>query len=183
METKVAVQLADGFEEIEAVSIIDVLRRANIETITISISGKSEVTGAHGIKLIADRLFEETNFDNISMIVLPGGMPGSENLKDHPGLREQVLKFYNEGKSLGAICAAPMMFGDLGILKDKTATCYPGFESKLTGANVTGADVEIAGQIITGKGPGVAIKFALEIVKTLKGDKLASQLAEDMIFA
>ncbi|MDD4144507.1 MAG: DJ-1/PfpI family protein [Prolixibacteraceae bacterium] len=181
MESNVAVHLADGFEEIEAVSIIDVLRRAGIDTVTVSITGKFEVTGAHGIKIKADKLFEEVNFDKTGMIVLPGGMPGAKNLKTHSGLRDQIQKFNNSGKPLGAICAAPMVFGDLGILKNKTATCFPGFESQLTGADVTGAEVEVSGNVITGKGPGVAIKFALEIVKTLKGESLAAQLAEDLI--
>ena len=115
------------------------------------------------------------------MIVLPGGMPGAKNLKTHSGLRDQIQKFNISGKPLGAICAAPMVFGDMGILKNKTATCFPGFEGQLTGANVTGAEVEVSGNVITGKGPGVAIKFALEIVKTLKGEALAAQLAEDLI--
>ena len=181
METKVAVQLADGFEEIEAVSIIDVLRRAGISTITVSITGRYEVDGAHGIKIKADKLFDEVNFDLTDMIVLPGGMPGAKNLNNHAGIRDQILKFYNSEKRLAAICAAPLIFGGLGILKNKTATCFPGFEGQLTGANVTGAEVEVSGNVITGKGPGVAIKFALEIVKTLKGESLAAQLAEDLI--
>lgn len=181
MESNVAVQLADGFEEIEAVTIIDVLRRAGIHTLIVSVTGKYEVTGAHGIQVISDKLFEEVDFDEVDMIVLPGGMPGAKNLKNHSGLRGQVLKFYNSGKLLGAICAAPMVFGSLGILKNKTATCYPGFEDQLTGAHVTGAEVEVSGKVITGKGPGVAIKFALEIVSTLKGQALAAKLAKDMI--
>jgi 4-methyl-5(b-hydroxyethyl)-thiazole monophosphate biosynthesis len=181
MEANVAVPLAEGFEEIEAVTIIDVLRRAGINTITVSISGKNGVTGAHGIEIRADKLFDEVNFEKTGMIVLPGGMPGAKNLKNHAGLRDQILKFFNSGKPLGAICAAPMVFGGLGILKNRSATCYPGFEDQLTGAQVTGNEVEVSGKIITGKGPGVAIKFGLEIVRTLKGEALADRLAEDMI--
>ena len=181
METIVAVQLASGFEEIEAVSIIDVLRRAGIETITVSVTGNYEVKGAHGIKITADKLFEEVNFDKLGMIVLPGGMPGAANLKNHPGLRDQIIKYNKAGKPLGAICAAPMVFGNLGILKNKNATCFPGFEDELIGARTTGAEVEVSGKIITGKGPGVAIKFALEIVRELKSKSLAEKIAKEMI--
>ncbi len=183
MESNVAVQLADGFEEIEAVAVIDVLRRAGINTVTVSITRNYEVTGAHGIQISADKLFDEVDFEAMDMIVLPGGMPGAKNLKNHSGLRDQLLKFFNSGKLLGAICAAPMVFGSLGILKNKPATCFPGFENQLTGAHVTGAEVEVSGNVITGKGPGVAIKFALEIVTKLKGKSLAAQLAGDMILS
>ena len=173
MEQAVAVHLAEGFEEIEAVSIIDVLRRAGIDTRVVSVIRKLDVTGSHGIRITADRLFEETDYESIGMIVLPGGMPGATHLKEHAGLCGEVLHFHRQGKLLGAICAAPIDFGHLGILKDRPATCYPGFENLLTGANVTGADVETSGNIITGKGAGVAVRFALKIVEMLKGKVLA----------
>jgi len=115
------------------------------------------------------------------MIVLPGGMPGSANLKAHSGLREQILNFNDANKPLGAICAAPMVLGNLGLLKGKEATCYPGVEDELHGAIITGEDVEIAGNIITGKGAGVAIKFALKIVEMLIDKSFADQLAKKMI--
>lgn len=178
---KIAVFLADGFEEIEAVSIIDILRRADIETTTISISGNREVNGSHKIKILADKLFNEINIDDYSMIVLPGGMPGSKNLNEHPGLREQILNFHEQNKMLGAICAAPLVFGNLGILKNKKATCYPGYENQLHGAVVTGEKTEVSGNIITGKGAGVAIDFALKIVETIKGEPFATELAHKMI--
>ena len=178
---KIAVFLADGFEEIEAVSIIDILRRADIETTTISISGNREVNGSHKIKILADKLFNEINIDDYSMIVLPGGMPGSKNLNEHPGLREQILNFHEQNKMLGAICAAPLVFGNLGILKNKKATCYPGYENQLHGAVVTGEKTEVSGNIITGKGAGVAIDFALKIVETIKGEPFATELARKMI--
>ncbi|SHF82637.1 4-methyl-5(b-hydroxyethyl)-thiazole monophosphate biosynthesis [Mariniphaga anaerophila] len=181
MKKTVAVHLAEGFEEIEAISIIDVLRRAQIDTRVISVTGKKEVTGAHAIQIIADCIFEETDYNSVGMIVLPGGMPGTTNLKNHAGLREQILSFHEKGKPLGAICAAPLVFGNLGILRDQRATCFPGFEEQLNGATVTGAEVETSGKIITGKGAGVAIKFALKIVETIKGKALADELAEKMI--
>ena len=178
---KIAVHLAEGFEEIEAISIIDVLRRAEIETLVVSVSGNIEVIGSHEIKVIADILFNDVDYNTVEMIVLPGGMPGSTNLNSHEGLKSQILNFHNIGKALGAICAAPLVFGNLGILQDKKATCYPGFENQLLGANTTGNNVEQAGTIVTGKGAGVAIQFALKIVEMLKGKELADELGMKMI--
>lgn len=179
--TKIAVQLAEGFEEIEAVSIIDVLRRAEFEVIATSIGNNIEVNGAHNIKVIADQLFNEVDFSAIDMIVLPGGIPGAINLKDHTGLQKQILDFHKNGKLLGAICAAPLVFGNLGILKSRKATCYPGFEEQLLGANISEKGVEIDGNIITGKGAGVAIEFALKIVEFFKGKNFTKELATKMI--
>jgi 4-methyl-5(b-hydroxyethyl)-thiazole monophosphate biosynthesis len=178
---KIAVQLAEGFEEIEAISIIDVLRRAGIDVTVISISRQVEVTGAHAIKIIADQIFEKTNFKDFDMIVLPGGMPVALNLQNHKGLQKQILDFHKRGKLLGAICAAPMVFGNLGILKNETATCYPGFEDQLKEAKVSEDSVIHSGNIITGKGAGVAIEFALKIVELLKGEELANELRVKMI--
>lgn len=182
MKETIAVHLAEGFEEIEAVSIIDVLRRAEIETLVVSVTGNEEVTGSHGITISSDILFEDVDYSEVGMIVLPGGMPGAKNLKKHAGLGEQIIKFNKENKPLGAICAAPIVLGSLGILNNKNATCYPGFEEQLSGAHVTGNPVETAGKIITGRGPGVAIEFALKIVESVKGKELADELAQKMIF-
>lgn len=179
--TKIVIPLATGFEEIEAICIIDVLRRAEFEVDVVSVTGKKEVTGAHQIKIIADKLFENIDFETIDMIILPGGMPGSINLKNHSGLQNQIIDFQKNGKLLGAICAAPLVFGNLGILKNKDATCYPGFEDQLIGANITGRNVEIADTIITGKGAGVAIEFALKIVELLKGKSFANELGRKMM--
>lgn len=174
---KIAVHLAEGFEEIEAISIIDVLRRADLEVCVVSITESIEVTGSHKIKVIADELFDNVDYKLIEMIVLPGGMPGSSNLNNHSGLKNQILAFHKNGKPLGAICAAPLVFGNLGILKNKNATCYPGFENQLIGAKFTNSAVEQSGLIVTGKGAGVAIEFALKIVEMLKGKELADELA------
>lgn len=179
--TKLAVYLAEGFEEIEAITIIDVLRRARLNVSVISVSGKNEVTGAHHIKVIADEIFEDVNHELIDMIILPGGLPGANNLNNHVGLREQILNFRENRKHLAAICAAPIVFGNLGILKNENATCYPGFENQLHGAVVTGEDVEVSDRIITGKGAGVAIKFALKIVEIFNGKKIAEELARKMV--
>jgi 4-methyl-5(b-hydroxyethyl)-thiazole monophosphate biosynthesis len=178
----IAVHIAEGFEEIEAVSIIDVLRRAEFKVIIVSISEEINVTGSHGIKIFADQLFKDVDYSEIDMILLPGGMPGATNLQEHLGLREQILNFNESGKALGAICAAPLVFGNLGILKTKKATCYPGFENQLHGAVVTGDNVVITDNIITGKGAGVAIEFALAIVEKFKGKEFANALAKKMIF-
>jgi 4-methyl-5(b-hydroxyethyl)-thiazole monophosphate biosynthesis len=178
---KIAVHLAEGFEEIEAVNIIDVLRRAELNVTVVSVSETLEVKGSYGIKVIADQLFKTVNYELIDMIILPGGMPGAVNLQEHLGLREQILNFNENKKPLGAICAAPLVFGNLGILKNKNATCYPGFENQLHGAIVTQENIEVADNIITAKGAGVAIDFALKIVEILKGKILADKLAEKMI--
>ncbi|WP_321343178.1 DJ-1 family glyoxalase III [uncultured Draconibacterium sp.] len=178
---KIAVHLAEGFEEIEAISIIDTLRRAGFEVTVVSMNKSMEVEGAHEITLKADTLFEDLDYDNMDMIVLPGGMPGAANLKAHSGLREQILNFSDMKKPLAAICAAPMVFGNLGLLKEKQATCYPGFEDELHGAIITGEAVEEAENIITGKGAGVAIKFALKIVEKFKGKEIADELGAKMI--
>ena len=178
---KIAVLLANGFEEIEAISIIDVLRRADFDVATVSISEKTEVSGSHQIKILADYLFGDIEFEGFDMLILPGGMPGAANLNEHPGVREQILNFHEQNKWLGAICAAPLVFGNLGILNNKKATCYPGYENQLHGAIVTHENTEVAGNIVTGKGAGVAIDFALKIVETIKGEPIAKELARKMI--
>lgn len=178
---KIAVHLAEGFEEIEAIAIIDVLRRAGLEVVVVSITKKHEVTGSHQIQVIADLLFEEVDYNSIEMLVLPGGMPGSLNLKNHTGLIDLIQKFESDQKWLGAICAAPLVFGSLGILENRKATCYPGVENQLKGAITTGQNIEIDGNIITGKGAGVAIEFALKIVELLINRETANLLALKMI--
>lgn len=177
----VCVCLATGFEEIEAITIIDVLRRGDIPVTTTSMTGQKEVVGAHNITVIADMLFEEMEPGGIEMIVLPGGMPGAKNLGEHTGLRNKILDFHRNGQPLGAICAAPMVFGELGILENKDATCFPGFEKHLKGARFTGEAVTQAGNIVTGKGVGVAIPFALKIVENLKGREFADALKKRMV--
>ena len=178
----VAVFLADGCEEIEAVTIIDVLRRAEISVTTISISNELEINGAHGIKIIADALFDLlVDFDVFTMIILPGGMPGTTNLNKHEGLKQLLLSFSEKGKPLGAICAAPLVLGELGLLSGKSATCYPGFEKHLKGASITNTATQISGNIITGKGAGVAIEFALKIVELLKDKNTSAELAKKLV--
>lgn len=181
MDKKIAVHLADGFEEIEAISIIDVLRRAGLNVVTVSVTGKLEVNGAHQIKVLADKLFESVDYSEIYMIVLPGGMPGASNLNAHEGLKQKIRTFVAENKQLAAICAAPLVFGNLGILAGKQAVCYPGFESHLKGAEILQVPVVDSGNIITGRGPGAAIQFALKIVEKLGSTEKAELLASQML--
>ena len=174
---KVFIFLADGFEEIEAIAPIDILRRAELDVVTVSISDSKTVTGAHGIKVEADQLFTETTFGENDYYVLPGGYDGMLNLSAHQGVNELLKKQHSEGKKLAAICASPSVLGKLGILEGKEAICYPGFEGKLTGAVISKKSVVEDGNVITGKGPGVAVQFALKIVESLKGKETANQVA------
>lgn len=181
MKKKIAVHLADGFEEIEAISIIDVLRRAGLDVVTVSITGKLEVHGAHQINVMADVLFDDVDYETIHMIVLPGGMPGASNLNVHEGLKAQIVKFNEARKPLAAICAAPLVYGNLGILNGRKAVCYPGFEKYLSGAEVLTNPVEESGNVTTGRGPGVAIQFALKLVEQLVSAEKAEVLAGQML--
>lgn len=175
------VHFAEGFEEIEALTIVDVLRRADIPTKMVSVTEDLEVSGAHGVKVSTDILFEDVDYTESEIIILPGGMPGAKNLQEHHGLSEVIKKKAQNAEPLAAICAAPMVLGGLGLLEGVEATCYPGFENELTGANLK-TDLSVkSNNIITGKGPGAAINFSLEIVKALKGEKLANDLAQAMI--
>ncbi len=178
---KVYLFLAEGFEEIEAITPIDVLRRAEIEVVTVSISNTKEVTGSNNITILADKLFTECNFTDAHLLVLPGGLPGATNLNNYTPLKELLIDFSKQDKLIGAICAAPMILGEKGLLKGKNATCYPGFEDKLLDANYTASSIEVDGNIITAKGAGIAMKFALQLVNLLKGEEVATQLATGMM--
>jgi len=175
------IQLAEGFEETEAVTIIDVLRRAELNVISVSITGNRMVKGSHNIEIKADILFEEVDFTTGEMIILPGGMPGSKNLNEHEGLKNQIIDYQKHGKYLAAICAAPIVFGNLGILKGKKVVCYPGYESHLVGAEVRSNPYIVDNNIITGRGVGAALQFSLEIVRILKGEESAIQLRKAML--
>lgn len=166
---KVALFLANGFEEIEALGTVDILRRAQIPVITVSITDDKVVTGAHNVPVTADAIFSETDFKDIEILVLPGGMPGAKHLNEHEGLKKLIAEYNSKGKQIGAICAAPMVLGGLGILDGKRATTYPGFEPELIGAKVTGENVVVDGNITTGRGPGLVFEFALRLVEQIAG--------------
>ncbi len=178
---QVFIHLAEGFEEIEAITIIDVLRRAGLNVLTVSISDNIQVTGAHQITVLADQVFSETDYSKAEMIILPGGMPGSSNLDQHAGLKEQIAKFNLQKKWIGAICAAPFVLGKLDILRDHEAVCYPGYEKFLEGAKVSQAQVAVSEHLITSRGVGTALPFALTIVEKLVSAEKARQLAEAML--
>jgi len=178
---KVLIHFADGFEEIEALTPVDVLRRAGCEVNTVSITGQHNVNSTRGVTVLTDKLFTESDYEHADLIVLPGGQPGSDNLNRHEGLKRQIVIFNQQGKLLAAICAAPLVFGSTGILKGKNATCYPGVESRLTGANYTGNEVEVDGNIITGKGPGLALKFSLLLAEKLVGREKADEVKKAML--
>lgn len=173
--------LAEGFEEIEAVAPIDVFRRAGIDVTTVSVSDKLTVTGAHGIGVNADVIFEKADLSGDFLIYLPGGMPGTTNLDNHTGLKKLIEKQAAKGATIAAICAAPSILGKMGLLKEKEAICYPGFESFLTDAKISSSTIVKSGNILTAKGPGVAIPFALKIVEELNGKDTAQQVANGMI--
>lgn len=166
---RVALFLANGFEEIEALGTLDILRRAQIPVKTVSITKERTVTGAHDIQVIADTTFHEADFSAVEVLVLPGGMPGAKHLNEHEGVKKLLLDFNEQGKLIAAICAAPMVLGGLRLLESKQVTCYPGFEPELIGAQVTGESVVVDGNITTGKGPGLVFDFALRLVEEIAG--------------
>lgn len=179
---KVSVILADGFEEIEALTVVDLLRRAQIYVGTVSITDDYTVHGAHGINVQTEDLFEEVAFVESDMIVLPGGMPGTSNLNAHEGVRRVVKEFNRDGKYIGAICAAPTILGNLGLLKGKRVSCYPSVEQEIQGAVMTRTDVTVDGNLITSRGAGTAIAFALKLIEVLAGSEKAAEIAEAILY-
>ena len=171
--------LADGFEEVEAVVPIDLLRRAGVEVITVGV-GSKKITGAHQITLIAD--WEEHELQDVrgaEGVILPGG-PGRTNLRKSAVMRETVLQMARDGKMIAAICGAPELLGEMGLLEGVRATCFPGCEASCTGAIMQNTSVCRDGNIITSRGAGTALTFALEIVSYLKGKDAADKLAEEI---
>ncbi len=171
--------LTDGFEEIEALATVDVLRRAEIPVQTVSLTGSLAVTGSHGIQVLADVMFSDAPLDGAQAAVLPGGTP---RINDHEGLRAWLPSLASRGGVVAAICAAPMVPGTLGLLRGRRATCYPGFEGYLEGATlVEGAAVVEDGNFITGRGPALSIDFALALVARLAGSAAARKVAGGLL--
>ncbi|MCC8104344.1 MAG: DJ-1/PfpI family protein [Clostridiales bacterium] len=175
--------LADGFEEIEGLTVVDLLRRAGIEVQMVSIMERTVIHGSHGIEVKADLLFDEIGENAAQLLVLPGGMPGTANLAAHEGLAKLLKEQAAAGRRIAAICAAPTVFGGLGLLEGRTAVCYPGLEEKLTGAHVTMNPVEVSGNVTTSRGMGTAIPFGLSLVAQLRGQDTAEKLAKSIVFA
>lgn len=178
---KAAIFLAKGYEEVEAVGIIDVLRRGGINLDIISIAGSEMVEGAHGISIRTDKTFYQVDYNLYDMILLPGGMPGTRNLGAHEDLCKLIVDFHKQKKWLCAICAAPSVFGRLGILEGEHAVCYPGFEKELKGASISEMDVCVSNHFITGKGPGVVLEFSYQVLEQIGLIDMAAQLRKGMI--
>ena len=178
----VYVFLATGFEEVEALTAVDLLRRADIQVKTVSIMEDKLVYGSHGIGVEADILFKEGLYDRCAMLILPGGMPGTINLCNHGELNEELKLFYEAGKPIAAICAAPMVLGRAGLLSGHEATIYDGMEEELAGAVVRSDRVVVSKNIITSKGPGTAMDFALSRVAYLKGAEAARETSAELLY-
>lgn len=180
--TKVCVCMATGFEEVEMLTVVDILRRADMDVAIVSVMDKLQVKGAHNICVEADYLWGEVDYDSYDLIFLPGGMPGTKNLGAHAGVVEQIKKFAADGRRVAAVCAAPSVLGENGLLEGKKAVCYPGFEDKLKGATVLEEKVVTDGNITTSRGMGTCIALALELVSLYQGEKVAEKIGKGIIY-
>lgn len=178
--SRVLTFLAEGYEEIEALAVIDILRRAGVTVDLVSISDELLVTSSHNVTVLCDKLFDDVDFEEAEMLFLPGGMPGTKNLAACKKLEAMILKFNDEGKKLTAICAAPSVYGMLGLLKGKKATCFPSFEDKLLGATQIGGRVVTDGNITTSKGMGTAVDLGLELLAILEGQEKSDKIKGDI---
>lgn len=173
--------LATGFEEVEALAVVDILHRCNINIKTVSITGEKLVTSSHGIGIMADLLFDDIKDTEADLLFLPGGMPGTLNLGAHDGLHQMLIKHFEAGRHVAAVCAAPSVLGTLGFLKGRKATCYPGFEDKLEGAVVLTDDRSVRfitdGNVTTSRGMGTSVELGIELARILTDDKTAHELA------
>ncbi len=181
MSERVLIHLAEGFEEVEAVTVTDLLRRAGVDVMMVSVTGKRLVKGAHGIGVEADLLYEEADYESAAMLVLPGGMPGTLHLQEHEGLAGKLSEFAGQGKWVAAICAAPMVLGELGLLAGKRATIYPGMEEHLKGAEHCEDAVVSDGNLITSKGPGTAMEFGLRLIEKLRSREASEAVRRGLL--
>lgn len=179
---QVCIFFAQGLEEIEGLTVVDLMRRADIPMTIVAVGDSLEVTGAHGIRITADHLFADMDFSNTDMLVLPGGAPGTCNLNACEPLKALLTDFYDKGKYIGAICAAPMILGHLGFLKGRKATCYPGFEKDLIGAVHVTDEAVVDGHIITSRGLGTAIEFAAALIELLTDAKTAEDIKKSVMY-
>lgn len=179
---KAAIFFGTGYEEIEALTVVDLLRRAGIETVCVAIDNAGSVTGNHNISVAMDAGIDDIDFDSFDILVCPGGTPGTKRLEACERLTENIRKFNENGRLIAAICAAPSIFGHMGLLHGKKACIYPGMEAELTGAEVCYDKVVKTGNIITSRGMGTAIAFGLEIVAALLDQKTADELGEKIVY-
>ena len=182
MEKTSFVFLADGFEEVEALTCIDVMRRAGMPVTTVSINPGLEVTGAHGVTVLADSLLDDNAYDDAEWLVLPGGIPGAPNLAACEPLCDLLLAQDERGAGVAAICASPaVVLAPLGILQDREAVCYPTMEQGIEGVHWSQAPVAVDGHVVTGNGPAAAAPFALTLVALSMGQAVADQVAAGML--
>ncbi len=177
-----AIFFAEGFEEIEGLMVVDMLRRAGIGVDMVSISDSMQVTGSHQIAITVDKLLKDIVFEEYDLLVLPGGMPGTINLGECEVLCKEVIKACENGRMIAAICAAPTVFGKHGLLNGKKACCYPGMEDGLIGAEVNTNPVNVDGNIITSRGLGTALDFALAIIEKMQSKEAADELAKKVVY-
>lgn len=179
----ICIFLAEGFEEMEALFPLDIMRRGGLSVKTVSVTGHRTVVSSHQVPVTADLLFEDLHEDDVEMIVLPGGLPGATNLDAHAGLDRLITSFAAQRKPLAAICAAPMVLGKRGLLKGKNATCYPGFDTYLEGAHYTGNMIELTDNMILGKGPAAAPAFGFAILEKMAGADKVAEVKKGMLMA
>ncbi len=179
---KAIVFLADGFEECEGLIVVDILRRAGIETLMASVMGRLEVDSSRHIKIKADVLAEDADYSSADILILPGGRRGTEKLSQSDIVREQCLAAFSKGRMLAAICAAPSIFASLGLLDGKKATCHPDYAMHMAGAALTGESVTVDGNIITGQGLGATFKFAWAMVQLLAGEEKVRQIKKAICY-
>lgn len=179
---KFYVFLGNGFETVEALGVVDILRRGKVDVCTVSINETREVVSSHNIPVIADILFNESDYSDGDGLLIPGGLKGVENLEAHKELAKVIDKYAADGKFVTSICAGPSILGHHGLLKGRKATCYPGFEKDLEGAVCNGAAYEVDGKYITGKGMGKTIDFALAILEALTDKETAEHVAKTTMF-
>lgn len=173
--------LAAGFEEIGAITVVDVLRRAGINVKTISMTDGLEVSGEHNIVVFADLKYKDTKFDDSDFFILPGGPDGTKNLFYNDDFKMNLLDHYNKGLKVAAIGESPSILGELNMLDSKNATCAPGFEHFLNGATYTAMPIEIQDNVLTGRGPAAAMKFAIAIVSMISGKEIADKVSKELL--
>ena len=184
MSKKVYIFLADGFEDIEGLTVVDLLRRAEIDIKTVSIKETKQIQTSHDITMLTDTTFAETDFADADMLVLPGGMPGTKYLAGYKPLTDLLTDFNSKGKKIAAICAAPSVFSGLGFLKNRKATSYPSFMEIIAGdgAQTSEDSVVVDGNITTSRGLGTAVDFALSLISQLENDEKAKEIAESVVY-
>ena len=180
--SRIAMFFSEGYEEVEAIAVVDICRRCRLEIDMVSITEERFVKSSHGIMVGMDKTFAEVDFEDYDMLVLPGGLKGTQGLEAFEPLMEQLDYFDAAGKYIGAICAAPSIFGHRGLLKGRRACCYPGFETELTGAIVSEENVEVDGHVVTSRGMGTATDFGLAIAAIFCGQDKAEEIKQQVVY-